>query len=135
MGEVMKAWGMGEEKVVAKKFSIALQRRVGRGARKGCCPPLAFGRARGWSLLKRASLKSVEEVRLVADLHPMGPGAVIVASVGSGRQLNHTGVDPPKQRLLRRGGVVEQGEAEGLCQAQVENHVGVIAGGGALGAV
>ena len=65
-----------------------VQRWVVGGVGEGRLPPPALAQggelcsAVGEPLLKKATLKLGDSVPPVEDLHPMGPGAVIVASVG-----------------------------------------------------
>ena len=76
----------------------------------------------GTPLLKKVSRNSEESVPPVGDLHPMGPEAVIVASVGSGRQLDHTDVatHPPSDRYISRRHMTSFLYPSEVYQVQVE---------------
>ena len=96
--KVMKAWGSGDEKVVAKNFELLFN--AARSEEQAKDPELprrwqsksALGSGVGGPLFKKFHPHLTESVPGVEDLHPMTPGSVIVASVGSGPQLPHTDV-------------------------------------------
>ena len=95
--KVMKAWGSGDEKVDAKIFELFFNARSEDQAKD---PELSqhrqsksnLGSGVGGPLFKKFHPHVTESVPGVGDLHPMTPGSVIVASVGSGPQLPHTDV-------------------------------------------
>ena len=97
--KVMKAWGGGDEKVVAKNFELLFN--AARSEDQAKDPELHrrwqsksnLGSGVGGPLFKKFHPHLTESVPGVGDLHPMTPGSVIVASVGSGPQLPHTDVD------------------------------------------
>ena len=94
----MKAWGSGDEKVVAKNFELLFN--AARSEEHAKDPGLPrrwqsksnLGSGVGGPLFKKFHPHLTESVPGVGDLHPMTPGSVIVASVGSGPQLPHTDV-------------------------------------------
>ena len=94
----MKAWGSGDEKVVAKTFELLFN--AARSEKQAKDPGLprrwqsksTLGSGVGWPLFKKFHPHLTESVPGVGDLHPMTPGSVIVASVGCGPQLPHTDV-------------------------------------------
>ena len=94
--KVMKAWGSGDEKVVAKNFELLSN--AARSEEQAKDPALprrwqsksTLGSVVGGPLFKKFHPHLTESVIGVGDLHPMTPGSVIVASVGSGPQLPHT---------------------------------------------
>ena len=96
--KVMKAWGSGDEKAVAKNFELLFN--VARSEEQAKDPALprrwqsksSLGSGVGRPLFKKFHPHLTESVPGVGDLHPMTPGSVIVASVGSGPQLPHTNV-------------------------------------------
>ena len=96
--KVMKAWGSGDEKVVAKNFELLFN--AARSEEQAKDPGLprrwqsksTLGSGVGGPLLKKFHPHLTESVPGVGGLHPMTPGGVIVASVGSGPQLPHTDV-------------------------------------------
>ena len=108
----MKAWGSGDEKVVAKNFELLFN--AARSEEQAKDPALprrwqsksALGSGVGGPLFKKFNPHLTESVPGVGDLHPMTPGIVIVASVGSGPQLPHTDVAthadvlPPSDRAV-----------------------------------
>ena len=110
--KVMKAWGSGDEKVVAKKFELLFN--AARSEEQAKDPELprrwqsksTLGSRVGGPLFKKFHPHLTESVPGVGDLHPMTPGSVIVASVGSGPQLPHTDVAthpdvlPPSDRAV-----------------------------------
>ena len=110
--KVMKAWGSGDEKVVAKNFELLFN--AARSEEQAKDPALprrwqsksALGSGVGGPLFKKFNPHLTESVPGVGDLHPMTPGSVIVASVGSGPQLPHTDVAthpdvlPPSDRAV-----------------------------------
>ena len=97
--KVMKAWGSGDEKVVAKNL-ICCSTPGGVKVRHARDPDLpwrwqsksSLGQGVGGPLLKKFQPSVVESVPQVAKLHLMTPGSVILASVASGSQLAHTDV-------------------------------------------
>ena len=94
----MKAWGSGDEKVVAKNFELLFNAVRSEDQAKGREPPRRWQSKSnlrsgvGGPLFKKCHPHLTESVPGVGDLHPMTPGSVIVASVGSGPQLPHTDV-------------------------------------------
>ena len=96
--KVMKAWGSGDEKVVAKNFELLFN--AARSEQQAKDPRLprrwqrrsSLGSGVGGPLFKTFYPHLIESVPGVGDLHPMPPGSVIVASVGSGPQLPHNNV-------------------------------------------
>ena len=96
--KVMKAWGSGDEKVVAKNFELLFN--AARSEEQAKDPALphrwqsksTLGSGVGGPLFKKFHPHLTKSVPGVGDLHPMTPGSVIVASVGSGLQLPHTDV-------------------------------------------
>ena len=110
--KVMKAWGSGDEKVVAKNFELLFN--AARSEEQAKDPELprrwqsksTLGSGVGGPLFKKFHPHLTESVPGVGDLHPMTPGSVIVASVGSGPQLPHTDVTthpdvlPPSDRAV-----------------------------------
>ena len=96
--KVMKAWGSGDEKVVAKNFELLFN--AARSEEQAKDPALprrwqsksTLGSGVGGPLFKKFNPHLTETVPGVGDLHPMTPGSVILASVGSGPQLPHTDV-------------------------------------------
>ena len=96
--KVMKAWGSGDEKVVAKHFELLFN--AARSEEQAKDPGLPWrwqsksnlGSGVGGPLFKKFHPHLTEGVPGVGELHPMTPGSVIVASVGSGLQLPHTDV-------------------------------------------
>ena len=109
-GNVMKALGTGEEKVVAKSFQFLFHTRLSMEQAKDSSLLLRWQSKGGLCLsvrgplFKKATPKLGECVLPVADLHPMVPGAVIVSSVSSGHQLDHTNMSthPEVLPLLTR---------------------------------
>ena len=96
--KVMKAWGSGDEKVVAKNFELFFNAAQSEEQAKDPALPRRWqskstlGSGVGGALFKKFHRHLTEIVPRVGDLHPMTPGSVIVASVGSGPQLPHTDV-------------------------------------------
>ena len=96
--KVMKAWGSGDEKVVAKIFELLFNAARSGDQAKDPQPPRHgqsksnLGSGVGGPLLKKFHPHLTEIVPQVGDLPPMTPGSVIVASVGSGAQLPHSDV-------------------------------------------
>ena len=96
--KVMKAWGSGDEKVVAKNFELLFNTARSEEQAKDTGLPRRWqskstlGSGVGGPLFKKFHPPLTESVPGVGDLHPMTPGSVIVASVGSGPQLPHTDV-------------------------------------------
>ena len=96
--KLMKAWGSGDEKVVAKNFELLFNAaRTEEQAKDPTLPrrwqsKSTLGSGVGGPLFKKFHPHLTESVPGVGDLHPMTPGSVIVASVGSGPQLPHTDV-------------------------------------------
>ena len=96
--KVMKASGSGGEKVVAQNFELLFNAALSEDQAKD--PELArrwqskrnLGSGVRGPLFKKFHPHLTESVPGVGDLHPMTPGSVIVASVGSGPQLPHTDV-------------------------------------------
>ena len=96
--KVMKAWGSGDEKVVAKNFELLFN--AARSEEQAKDPGLprrwqsksTLGSGVGGPVFKKFHPHLTESVPGAGDLHPMTPGSVIVASVGSGPQLPHTDV-------------------------------------------
>ena len=94
----MKAWGSGDEKVVAKNFELLFN--AARSEDQAKDPQLPRrGQSKsnlrsgvGGPLFKKFHPHLTESVPQVGDLHPLTPGSVIVARVGSGAQLPHTDV-------------------------------------------
>ena len=96
----MKAWGSGDEKVVAK--NVQLMFNAGRSEDHARDPDLP------WRWQSKSSLGQgvgggasqelpppppfMESVPEVGKLHPMMPGSVIVASVPSGSHLAKTDI-------------------------------------------
>ena len=101
--KVMKAWGSGDEKVVAKNLELLFNTvRSEEQAKDPALPrrwqsKSTLGSGVGGPLFKKFHPHLTESVPGVGDLHPMTPGSVIVASVGSGPQL-HTPTWPPTPR-------------------------------------
>ena len=99
-GKVMKAWGTGNEKVVAKNFELLFNAGLSEEQAKDPSLPRSWqskGALRqgvGPPLLKKFHPPPhlVESVPIVRQFHPMTPGSIIVASVRSGPQLPHTKV-------------------------------------------
>ena len=93
--KVMNAWGSGDEKVVAKNFELVFN--ASRSEDEATDPELprrwqsksTLGSGVGGPLFKKFYPHLTESVPQFGDLHPMTPGSVIVASVGSGAQLPH----------------------------------------------
>ena len=106
----MKAWGSGDEKVVAKDFELLFN--AARSEDQARDPELprrwqsksTLGSGVGGPLFKKFHPHLTESVPQFGDLHPMTPGSVIVASVGSGALLAHSDVathpevHPPNRR-------------------------------------
>ena len=96
--KVMKAWGSGDEKVVANNFELLFN--AARSEEQAKDPTLprrwqsksTLGSGVGGPLFKKFHPHLTENVPGVGDLHLMTPGSVIVASVGSGPQLPHNDV-------------------------------------------
>ena len=96
--KVMKAWGSGDEKGVAKNFELLFS--AARSEEQAKDPALprrwqsksTLGSGVGGPLFKKFHPHLTESVPGVGHLHPMTPGSVIVASVRSGPQLPHTHV-------------------------------------------
>ena len=96
--KVMKAWGSGDEKVVAKNFELLSN--AARTDDTAGDPDLPrrwqsktlLGEGVGGPLFKEIHTPLMESVPQVGDLYPMTPASVIVASVGIGAQLPHTDV-------------------------------------------
>ena len=107
---MMKAWSRSDEKVVAKNFELLFNAARSEDQAKDAELPRRWqsksnlGSGVGGPLFKKFCPHLTESVPRVGDLHPMTPGSVIVASVGSGPQLPHTDVVthpkvlPPKSR-------------------------------------
>ena len=95
---MIKAWGSGDEKVVAKNCELLFNVWwSGEPARDPDVPrrwqsKRLLGQGVGAPFLKKYQPPLVESVPEVAKLHPMTPGSVILASVASGSQLCHTDV-------------------------------------------
>ena len=112
---MMKAWGSGDEKVVAKNFELLLNAARSEDQAKDPQLPRRWqsksnlGSGVGGPLFKKFHPHLTESVPQVGDLHPMTPGSVIVASVGSGPQLPHSDVathpevPPPNSAGTSRG--------------------------------
>ena len=96
--KVMKAWGSGDEKVVAKNFELLFNAARSEELAKDPALPRhwqsksTLGSGVGGPLFKKFHPHLTKSVPGVGDPHPMTPGSVIVASVGSGPQLPHTDV-------------------------------------------
>ena len=98
--KVMKAWGSGDEKVVAKNFELLLNTARSEDQAKDPELPRSrrwqsksnLGSGVGGPLFKKFHPHLTESVPGVGDLHPKAPGSVIVGSVGIGPQLPHTDV-------------------------------------------
>ena len=96
--KVIKAWGSGDEKLVAKNFELLFN--AARSEEQAKDPTLprrwqsksTLASGVGGPLFKKFHPHLTESVPGVGDLHPITPGSVIVASVGSGPQLPHTDV-------------------------------------------
>ena len=96
--KVMKAWGSGDEKVVSKNFDLLFN--ASRSEDQARDPGLprrwqsksTLGSGVGGPLFKKFHPHLTESVPQVGDLHPVTPGIVIMASVGSGAQLPHSDV-------------------------------------------
>ena len=94
----MKAWGSGDEKVVSKNFELLFN--AFRSEDQARDPELprrwqsksTLGSGVGGPLFKKFHTPLTESVPQVGDLHPVTPGSVIVARVGSGAQLPHSDV-------------------------------------------
>ena len=94
----MKGRGSGDKKVVAKDFELLFNAE--RSEDQARDPELPrrwqsksnLGSGVGGPLFKKFHRHLTESVPQVGDLHPMTPGSVIVASVGSGAQLPHSDV-------------------------------------------
>ena len=95
---MMKAWGSGDEKVVSKNFELLFNAaRSEDQARDAELPrrwqsKSTLGSGVGGPLFKKFQPHLTESVPQVGDLHPVTPGSVIVASVGSRAQLPHPDV-------------------------------------------
>ena len=106
--KVMKEWGSGDEKVVANNFELLFNtRRSGDHARDPDLPRRGQSESSlesgvGGPLCKKFHPNLTESVLQVADLHPVTPGSVIMASVGSGAQLPHTVVAIHREVLASR---------------------------------
>ena len=95
---MMKAWGNSDEKVVAKNFELLLN--ASRSEDQTGDPALprrwqsksTLGSGVGGPLFKKFHPHLTDSVPQVGDLHPVTPGSVIVASVGSGAPLPHSDV-------------------------------------------
>ena len=96
---MMKTWGSGNENVIAQNLEVLFN--AGRSEEQARDPDLprrwqskgSLGHGVGWGgLLKKFHPPLLESVPEVGKLHPMTPGSIIVASVGSGSQLPHTDV-------------------------------------------
>ena len=96
--KVMKAWGSGDEKVVAKNFELLFNAARSEEPAKDPGLPQRWqsksnlGSGVGGPLFKKFHPHLTESVPGVGDLQPMTSGSVIVASVQSGPQLPHTNV-------------------------------------------
>ena len=96
--KVMKVWGSGDGKVVSKNFELLFN--DSRSEDKAWDPELprrwqsksTLGSGDGGPLLKKFHPHLTESVPQVGDLHPVTPGSIIVASLGSGAQLPHSDV-------------------------------------------
>ena len=94
--KVMKAWGSGDEKVVAKNFELLFN--AGRSEDQARDPALprrwqsksSLGSGVGGPLFKESHPPLTESAPQVGDLHPVMMRSVIVASLGSRAQLPHT---------------------------------------------
>ena len=90
--------GSGDEKVVAKKFELLCNAARSEDQAKDPDVPRRWqsksnlGSGVGGPLFKKFHPHLTESVPGVGHLHPMTPGSVSVASVGSGPQLSHTDV-------------------------------------------
>ena len=80
--KVMKAWGSGDEKVVSKNFELLFN--ASRSENQARHLELPLGTGVGGPLFKKFHPHLTESVPQVGDLHPVTPGSVIVATVGSG---------------------------------------------------
>ena len=95
---MMKAWGSGDEKLVAKYFELLFNASGSEDqARDPELPRRWQSKSTlvsgvGGPLFKKFHPHLTESVPQVGALHPVTPGSVIVASVGSGAQLNHSDV-------------------------------------------
>ena len=108
--KVMKAWGISDEKVVSKNFELLFN--ASRSEDQARNPELprrwqsksTLGSGVGGPLFNKFHPHLTESVSQVGDLHPVRPGSVIVASVGSGAKLPHSDVTthpevlPPDRR-------------------------------------
>ena len=87
----MRSWGSGDEEVVGKFFEVLFNAgRSEEQARDSDLPrrwqiKSSLGQGMGGGgLFKKFHPPLVEAVPDVGKLHPMTPGSVIVASIGSG---------------------------------------------------
>ena len=95
--KVMRAWDSGDEKVVGKNFELLFNASPSEEQARDLELPQRWqsksSLGQGGGGFSRSSTPSlVESVPKVGNLHPMTPGSVIVASIGSGPQLPHTDV-------------------------------------------
>ena len=94
----MKAWGSGDEKVVTKNFQLLFNAARREDHAKDPELPRRWqsksnlGSGVGGPLFKKFHPHLTESVPQLGDLHPMTPGSVIVANVGSGAHLSHSDV-------------------------------------------
>ena len=96
--KVMKAWGSGDEKFVSKNFELLFNASWSEDQARDLellrrwQSKSTLGSGVGGPLFKKFQPHLTESVPQVGDLHPVTPGSVIVASVGSGAQLPHSDV-------------------------------------------
>ena len=107
-GKVMRAWGSCNEKVAGKIFELLFNAGLSEEQARDPALPRhwqskgSLGQG-GGGLFKKFHPPLMESVPEVGDLHPMMPGSVIVASVGSGLQLPHTDIATHREALSPYG--------------------------------
>ena len=103
--KVMRAWGSGDEKVVGKNFELLFNAGPSEEQARDLELPRRWhsksllGQGRGLFKKFHPPPPLVESVLEAGNLHPMTPGSVIVASIGSGPQLPHTDVATHREAL------------------------------------
>ena len=96
--KVMKAWGSGDEKGVAKNFELLFNAARSEDRAKNPQLPRRWqsksnlGSGLGRPVFKKFHLHLTQSVAQAGEPHPMTPGSVIVVSVGGGAQLPHSDV-------------------------------------------
>ena len=87
---MMRAWGSGDEKVVGKRFEVLFnaggieEQARDREIPWRCQSKSSLGQGVGGALFKNFHPPLVESLPEIGKLHPMTPGSVIVAGIGSG---------------------------------------------------